>query len=80
MKDNSQEQVEVTYYSRCHGYNRAQTNKCDWLHVGDVVSFDTEILVTSCPDNVKHWNQTFKIYPVGHDEALTVDLELICAC
>lgn len=57
-----------------------QTTKCDKLKVGDVVQFTVKIEVTSCPKDPKDWKQTIKIYPVGIDESLIIDLEMLCDC
>lgn len=81
MKDNATSAVKITYSSSCLGNGPPiQTNKCDGLKVGDVVSFTAEIVVTSCPQNEKDWNQIFQIYPVGINESLIVDLEMLCSC
>ena len=80
MKDSASGSVKVTYYSKCLGDERKQTNKCHGLKVGDVVAFETEIVVTSCPADLKERNQTFQIYPVGVGEVLTVNLEMLCSC
>lgn len=80
MKDNATSAVKITYYSTCKGNTRIQTNKCDGLKVGDVVSFETEIVVTSCPSNPAEWFQTFQIYPVGINESMIIDLEMLCSC
>jgi integrin beta 1 len=80
MKDTASGSVKVTYWSKCLGDTRMQTSKCDGLKVGDVVAFETEIVVTSCPADAKDRLQTFQIYPVGVGEALTIDLEMLCTC
>uniref|UniRef100_U5EVW7 Integrin beta n=1 Tax=Corethrella appendiculata TaxID=1370023 RepID=U5EVW7_9DIPT len=81
MKDNATNAVKITYYSACLGGGVATpTSKCDGLKVGDVVSFTAEIVVTSCPTNPRDWHQTFQIYPVGINESLVVDLEMLCNC
>lgn len=82
MKDNATtDAVKVTYYSACKGNGPAiQTNKCDGLKVGDVVKFEAEVEVTNCPLDPKKWKQIFKIYPVGINESLIVDLEMLCSC
>lgn len=80
MKDSASGAIKVAYYSKCLGNERKLTNKCDGLKVGDVVKFDVEVMVTSCPEDPKDYKQQFKIYPVGVGEALTVDLEVLCAC
>lgn len=80
MKDNAQGSVKITYYSKCLGDERKATSKCDGLKVLDIVSFEAEIVVTSCPANPAERMQQFTIYPVGVGEALTVDLEMLCSC
>lgn len=81
MKDTASSAIKVTYYSSCKGSGSpVQTSKCDGLRVGDVVSFQAEIVVTECPLHPKDWFQTFQIYPVGINESLTVDLEMLCSC
>jgi len=46
MKDNATGMVKVTYYSSCLGDGpMVQTNKCDGLKVGTLVSFTAKIEV-----------------------------------
>ena len=33
-----------------------------------------------CPKDPRDWHQTFQIYPVGINESVIVDLEMICQC
>ncbi|KAG8291435.1 Integrin beta-1 [Homalodisca vitripennis] len=82
MKDTATSAVKVTYYSKCLDENGPlkQTNKCDGLRVGTVVTFQAEIEVKTCPKDPKEWNHVFQIYPVGINESLTVDLEMLCSC
>lgn len=82
MKDNASSAVKVTYYSKCLNENGPlqQTNKCDGLKVGTEVRFQAEVEVKACPENPAEWKQTFQIYPVGINESLVVDLEMICDC
>lgn len=80
MKDSASGSVKVSYYSKCLGTERRQTNKCDGLKVGDVVEFETEIVALSCPADAKDRIQEFTIYPVGVGENVTVRLEMICSC
>lgn len=44
------------------------------------MTFETTVMVTSCPADRSQWKRTFKIYPVGLTETLTVNLELQCEC
>lgn len=81
MKDNSTSALNITYFSSCRNSSSpVRTNKCDGLKVGDVVTFSAEIVVETCPANPKDWFQTFQIYPVGINESLIVDLEMLCDC
>lgn len=82
MRDTATSDVKVTYYSNCLDKNGPlkQTSKCDGLKVGTVVNFKAEIEVTACPPNRKDWRQTFRIYPVGINESLTVVLDMQCEC
>lgn len=82
MKDTASSAVKVTYYSNCLNENGPliQTNKCDGLKVGTKVKFQAEVEVKACPENPAEWKQTFQIYPVGINESLVVDLEMLCDC
>ncbi|KAL1138060.1 hypothetical protein AAG570_009755 [Ranatra chinensis] len=82
FKDNASDKLKVTYFSKCLQGNGPllETSKCDGLKVGTEVGFEAEIEVKSCPTNKSEWNQIFQIYPVGINESLTVNLEMICDC
>jgi len=80
MKDNSTEYVKVTYYSECAGGPLRQTNKCSGLRVGSRVKFTAKIEVVKCPKDPREWHQVFQIYPVGINEAVLVDLSMMCQC
>ncbi|XP_076361128.1 integrin beta-PS-like [Tachypleus tridentatus] len=72
--------IEIKYFSSCLGGKRENTNECKGLKVGDNVTFEARIEVKKCPENHTAWNQTIQIYPVGLNEALTVELHVICEC
>lgn len=81
MKDNASSYIKVKYYSKClNGTTFSETNRCEKLRVGDRIEFQAEIVAVSCPEDPADWHQTLKIYPVGIDEALVIDLELLCSC
>merc|ERR1740123_2927093 len=81
MKDNSTGSVRVSYFSSCLSDGPArQTNKCSGLKVGTRVMFTAKIEVVKCPKDPREWKQTFQIYPVGINESVIVDLEMICQC
>lgn len=56
------------------------TSKCDGLKIGDVVSFTAKIVATSCPADPAEWKQVIQIYPVGINESLIINLEMLCSC
>jgi integrin beta 1 len=80
LKDNATSNVQLTYHSSCVNDKRQQTNVCKGLKVGSTVSFDIEVEVKSCPKRASEYNQTIQVYPVGLNEALLIDLEIICDC
>ncbi|XP_014209848.1 integrin beta-PS isoform X2 [Copidosoma floridanum] len=81
MKDTASNYVGIKYFSSCLGGGPlVETNKCDGLKVGNKVEFTTEIMMSACPKNRSEWKQKFLIYPVGINESLTVNLEMICDC
>lgn len=81
MKDTASSAIKVRYLSSClNDGPPIETSKCDGLKVGTKVEFIAEIEVTSCPDNRTEWKQKFDIYPVGINETLTVNLEMLCDC
>lgn len=80
MKDNATAGIKITYHSACLDGQLRQTNKCDKLRVGDKVTFGVEITVTACPAKREDWKQRIQIYPVGLDESMIIDLEMLCDC
>jgi len=80
LKDDAKEDIKINYYSSCIDGRKEKTNVCKGLRVGNQVDFEVEIMVKQCPKNRADWNQTVKIYPVGLNDALIIDLEIICEC
>lgn len=80
MRDNATSDVKITYYSTCLDGKREKRNVCKGLKVGTNVTFEAHIEVKSCPKNKKDWRQTIQVYPIGLNEAMTIDLEMICEC
>ncbi|XP_036320134.1 integrin beta-PS [Rhagoletis pomonella] len=73
--------IPKNYHSAClNSGSEIPTAKCDGLKVGDVVNFTAQILVTSCPTDPREWNQVIQIYPVGINESLIIDLQMLCSC
>lgn len=82
MSDNSTSSVKVTYYSSCmdNGSTLRKTNKCSGLKVGSRVEFVASIEVIKCPEDPQEWKQMFHIFPIGINESMAVDLEMMCQC
>lgn len=80
LKDNATSNVELKYRSACIGWDPKRPNVCKGLKVGSTVTFDVDLEVKSCPKRSSELNQTIQIYPVGLNEALLIDLEIICEC
>jgi len=80
MKDTSGNGINIRYYTACTGSIIQENNKCDGLKVGAAVSFTVSVEVTECPANPAERKQNFQIYPVGVNEALSIDLEMACDC
>lgn len=80
MKDNATGAIKITYHSECLGSNVEETNKCNKLKVGDVVTFTVKIEILECPKDPRDWKQVIQIYPVGINESLVIDLEMLCDC
>lgn len=50
------------------------------FQVGDIINFKIDIEVLKCPkDRADHF-QTIQIYPIGINESLIIDLEMLCEC
>ena len=62
----------VLIYSRFH--------RIVFFSTSSRVRFTAKIEVTKCPKDPRQWKQTFQIYPVGINEALIVNLEMLCQC
>lgn len=82
MRHDAPEHIQVMYYTSCQSSSDEirQSNKCDKLQIGEEVEFRVEIKVLHCPNNRNDWKQTFKIFPVGSQEATLVHLEMNCDC
>jgi len=81
MKHNATGNVKLTFWSSCiGGGSPRQTNKCSGLKVGTKIGFTAKIEVVKCPKDPREWKQIFQIYPVGINESVIVDLEMICQC
>lgn len=80
LKDNATSDIRIRYFSSCLGTKREETNVCKGLRVGTTVEFEAEIEIVNCPRNLRDRNQTITIYPVGLNDAMVIDLEMICDC
>ncbi|NP_001298213.1 integrin beta-PS-like precursor [Biomphalaria glabrata] len=74
------ENITVDFFSRCFGGEEIKTNECGSLKIGQSVEFRAEVMLTACPKDRKKWLKEFSIRPLGYQEKLTVELEMICEC
>lgn len=80
LKDNATNYVKISYASACLGDKLEETNICKGLRVGDSVSFELTITVEQCPEDRSEWNKTIKVYPVGLNDELLIDISMLCDC
>ncbi|XP_023237033.1 integrin beta-PS-like, partial [Centruroides sculpturatus] len=80
LKNSSNEFMKVTYVSKCLGDNAKETNVCENMTVGTTVDFDITVELLSCPQNSSLWNTNIEISPIGLQEYLQVDVDMLCEC
>ncbi|XP_017780803.1 PREDICTED: integrin beta-PS-like [Nicrophorus vespilloides] len=82
LKDNSSDGITINYYSNCLDPSGEfkKTDRCENVKVGDIVSFKIEVEVTRCPRDPEDWKQRLQIYPIGVNETMYMDLEMLCSC
>ncbi|ERL93211.1 hypothetical protein D910_10507, partial [Dendroctonus ponderosae] len=82
MKHNASSAVSIRFFTNCLNASGTvvNTNKCGNIKVGDVINFKIDIEVLKCPKERKDRFQTIQIYPVGINESLIIDLEMLCEC
>ena len=51
-----------------------------WPTIFYAFIFVAKIEVVKCPKDPREWKQTFEIYPVGINEKVLVNLEMMCQC
>ncbi|KAJ8024734.1 Integrin beta-1 [Holothuria leucospilota] len=79
MIHNAPANLQLSFTANCSDGSSTQgENKCRNFHVRDEVSFDIDITAVSCP--VTGQSQSFNVHPIGYDEKLTVEVEVICNC
>lgn len=82
MKHNASSAVNLRFFTRCLAKNGTmqETNKCGKIKVGSVIEFHVQLEIRKCPREPSEWKQTIQIYPVGINESLIIDLEMLCSC
>ncbi|XP_076250227.1 position-specific antigen beta subunit myospheroid isoform X1 [Rhynchophorus ferrugineus] len=82
MKHNASSAVSIRFFTKCLNATGASvnTNKCGNIKVGDMINFKIDLEVLKCPKLKKDRTQTIQIYPVGINESLIIDLEMLCGC
>jgi len=82
MHHDAPEYIQVKYYTACQGPSTEmkESSKCDKLVIGEEVQFNVQIKVLQCPNDPNDLQKTFKIFPVGSQEAIRINLEITCDC
>ncbi|XP_063223944.1 integrin beta-PS-like [Bacillus rossius redtenbacheri] len=82
LLDDRNEFLEVRYFSKClNSSQQEETSECGGLKRGIEVAFTVNITATSCPRNAGVIEKQFlHISPVGINEKVTVELEIVCGC
>jgi protocadherin alpha len=82
MQHNAPDYINVKFYTSCQSSSEAvkESNECSELKIGEEVEFQVKIVVNSCPEDRSDWNQTFRIFPTGSQEAALIHLEMSCDC
>ncbi|XP_060528890.1 integrin beta-PS isoform X2 [Cylas formicarius] len=82
LKHNASSALSIRFFTKCLNTSGVtlNTNKCGNVKVGDVINFKIELEVLKCPKDPKDRFQTIQIYPVGINESLIIDLEMLCHC
>ncbi|CAI5444386.1 unnamed protein product [Caenorhabditis angaria] len=75
---NATDGLKITYRSRClTGTTLKDTNVCEGIKVGDEVQFEVTLENTHCVDKRDF---VLRIGPSGLDEALHVNVKVLCDC
>lgn len=86
---NNSEYLSLTYYSACLSSkegerstdsNLRRTQVCEGLQVDSQVMFKVKIELLSCPKKVSDRREIIKISPLGLEEGLIVEVNMICDC
>lgn len=72
--------MKLTYHSKCLGSKLEKTNICKGLKVGNDVTFDVDIEVSSCSAYDRERIRTFHIFTPGLQDQLTVHVQMQCEC
>ena len=82
LRHTASHSVGVKFFSECGTAaegDRLETSLCRGLRPGTPVRFQVQLQVITCPVG-RDLNESFDIYPVGVNEALTVQLQVSCQC
>ncbi|KAG8227222.1 hypothetical protein J437_LFUL003428 [Ladona fulva] len=82
INDDASDLIEVKYFSTCldESPEEIQRKECHGLKAGSEIKFRAEIKVLRCPEDAKQRHQKFRISPQGINEAVEVEIDIICDC
>lgn len=79
LSDNSSEHLRVEYFSSCLGGELTKTSICRGIQVDDQIEFEILVELLSCPPSGQ-FRETVKVNPIGLDEGLILEIDMICSC
>ncbi|GAB6024644.1 hypothetical protein CHUAL_009784 [Chamberlinius hualienensis] len=80
LTDDAPPNVSLEYKSSCLGNKTIPTKYCGDLQTGDTVLFETTLRLDHCPPGKANWTRNITIYPIGLNDVLEIELQMICDC
>ncbi|CAL1283909.1 unnamed protein product [Larinioides sclopetarius] len=80
LKDTAPDFLKISYSSSCLGEDVKDVNFCEGLKVGTTVDFDVKVELLECPKNMSLWSHKLQISPVGINEDISLEVDLLCEC
>lgn len=79
LSDNSSEYVKISYFTSCFDNQLVESSTCQDVQVDDQLEFQIIVEAIRCPLKGNH-KERVKINPIGLDEGLILDIEIISSC
>lgn len=70
-----------THYKICLLLSESQVNQMRYVYFDlKQISYKVSIQIAECPRNKEDWNRYIIISPIGLNERLNINLQMICEC